>query len=1055
MVSSFQGTGKFACKGPLMKICIKCSQILAEKVNTCPVCGAELAASRAVIDEYQIAEVLHEGYSSILCKAQREGDDEPVMIRIFTPQSGVDARVAERLKNELEELQTLPETYFVRHLAIRQSADGLWYRISEWVQALGWGTLLATGSLHDLRTSLHLFYRIASILDGLHRIGHIIPHLILDDILVYEDDAGKLKVMIDYKLSRFLDPQLDRPGPMLARLLALHPDIVNERPLDHRSDIWSLGKAFVEILSADPDVENLQDRVNTLPVPPEVQTLIRLMLSDDPDLRPRSMAEVAATLEQVSDKAIQAAADRREETTGGATWALLRRLNLRLGLLAVLLGVLIAVGAVLWYILIFKHQDSEAALMGYANQYAESVAFVVVEYWLRLEDRQVYHNRAEGTAFLADEQGYLLTNRHVVCPWLADGRLMMTIGLLHQQLEKLQFGYRMYLWFEGQRAFSRLPSLSDSKDVEDVYVTDTAFSTQGPRKVWIAGVAPVPIKTWERLRSPLGEDFAVLKIDEVPPGLKPLPLAKDFSPAAISKLTPLITMGFPLGSQTQAATINVSVTSGHVRRTFENMFQVDVSLHPGNSGGPFIDTRGRVVGLATVVAMKWSLRPVPVATPLSDIGMVLPITKAVTFLNELKAGATKWKGVLDLAFEHRLQRIKEAARRREWERARTLADQALGTSQSPPLIIAAAMMHLCAGDPDGGRRLFDQVLSIDADNKLVQLMSLVIDWLEGYESENIHRQSLVTLDWRSPNEFQGYLARILTGEVNARDALTGGYTSTEKSWLHLFAALVEARLGHADAARSLLEKAVLTADTDDWSFYLALSQLDWIHSRCMAQSTDPSMWQDCQHQLENFDRRLEQTISAKDELLAKMEPIKAALQRTDTDLETRRLLLENLQAADRNNSNLLIARAYYAAMDEDWDTALSYTRQFLTRPGRISAGKLSAGLLEPEILHKQGYTERAHECLKAYRERIGDPWYRNLSDCLLDPALQVHVTAKAGENPMNLLTGHTALGLWAEGQGDTTSAIRHYREALGSYMDHRMEYSFAMERVKRLRQATE
>jgi hypothetical protein len=43
-------------------------------------------------------------------------------------------------------------------------------------------------------------------------------------------------------------------------------------------------------------------------------------------------------------------------------------------------------------------------------------------------------------------------------------------------------------------------------------------------------------------------------------------------------------------------------------------------------------------------------------------------------------------------------------------------------------------------------------------------------------------------------------------------------------------------------------------------------------------------------------------------------------------------------------------------MDEDWDAALGYTRQFLARPGRISAGKLSAGLLEPEILHKQGHT---------------------------------------------------------------------------------------------------
>ena len=38
---------------------------------------------------------------------------------------------------------------------------------------------------------------------------------------------------------------------------------------------------------------------------------------------------------------------------------------------------------------------------------------------------------------------------------------------------------------------------------------------------------------------------------------------------------------------------------------------------------------------------------------------------------------------------------------------------------------------------------------------------------------------------------------------------------------------------------------------------------------------------------------------------------------------------------------------------------------------------------------------------------------------------------------------------------DLPGAIRHYREALGSYMDHRIEYDFAMARVKRLRRAEE
>ena len=67
-----------------MKICIQCGQIVAEEVHTCPSCGAEVTAGRTAIDDYRILEVLHEGYSSILCKAQREGQDEPVLIRIFT-----------------------------------------------------------------------------------------------------------------------------------------------------------------------------------------------------------------------------------------------------------------------------------------------------------------------------------------------------------------------------------------------------------------------------------------------------------------------------------------------------------------------------------------------------------------------------------------------------------------------------------------------------------------------------------------------------------------------------------------------------------------------------------------------------------------------------------------------------------------------------------------------------------------------------------------------------------------------------------------------------------
>jgi hypothetical protein len=49
---------------------------------------------------------------------------------------------------------------------------------------------------------------------------------------------------------------------MLKRLLNCHPDVIHERPLDFRSDIWSLGKAFVELLSADLEGEDLPAKVD-------------------------------------------------------------------------------------------------------------------------------------------------------------------------------------------------------------------------------------------------------------------------------------------------------------------------------------------------------------------------------------------------------------------------------------------------------------------------------------------------------------------------------------------------------------------------------------------------------------------------------------------------------------------------------------------------------------------------------------------------------------------------------------------------------------------------
>jgi serine/threonine protein kinase len=403
-----------------MKLCPTCGQSVAEEIAICPSCGSEIGEGRRYIDDYRIVDVLHEGYSSFLCRAIHEPTQEHVMIRLFTPHSGVNEEVAARLKWELEKLKKLPDEGFVRHHAIKRTTDGLWYRVSEWIDSESWGSLLVLGRLRDLGLLLGLFHQMASILEVLHHHGHFIPHLILNDIIAVKGEKDEIRIKIDYKLSRFIDPLLDRSSPMLKKLLSSHPDIVNQRPLDFRSDIWSLGKVFVELVSADLETMDYLGKIEELDLPLELKVLLRVMLADDPDLRPQSMAEIRESIERIQEGLRHPVTVPSQRITPPPTIRLIQRPQKRVWALGALVFIIFLVALFAWFQVKDRRKDVESTLESYANRYARSVAFLLVDYWLEADGERVYRNVAEGTAFLVDRDGYMLTSRHVACPWLED-----------------------------------------------------------------------------------------------------------------------------------------------------------------------------------------------------------------------------------------------------------------------------------------------------------------------------------------------------------------------------------------------------------------------------------------------------------------------------------------------------------------------------------------------------------------------------------------------------------------------------------------------------------
>jgi len=106
-------------------------------------------------------------------------------------------------------------------------------------------------------------------------------------------------------------------------------------------------------------------------------------------------------------------------------------------------------------------------------------------------------------------------------------------------------------------------------------------------------------------------DLAVIKVDEVPQGVTPLPLG-DSEAVKIGERA--IAIGNPFG---EAGTMTLGIISG-VGRTLEgnraapggqnaftapDILQTDAPINPGNSGGPLLNLSGEVIGLNRAIAV--------------------------------------------------------------------------------------------------------------------------------------------------------------------------------------------------------------------------------------------------------------------------------------------------------------------------------------------------------------------------------------------------------------------------------------------------------------------
>lgn len=113
-----------------------------------------------------------------------------------------------------------------------------------------------------------------------------------------------------------------------------------------------------------------------------------------------------------------------------------------------------------------------------------------------------------------------------------------------------------------------------------------------------------------------GRDLALLRLDRVN-----LPAVQFASSATLKQGAKVAALGSPLGLEGSVTEGVVSAVNREIDG--KSYLQIDAALNEGNSGGPVIDERGRVVGIATAVIKE-----------AENVGFAIPSNEAMEFLGE-------------------------------------------------------------------------------------------------------------------------------------------------------------------------------------------------------------------------------------------------------------------------------------------------------------------------------------------------------------------------------------------------------------------------------------
>ena len=297
--------------------------------QTAPVNPATLHLSTGAISalgqRYDILDAAGHGSMGNVYKARDRETGEIVALKLLKPEIASDQQMMDRFKNELLFARKITHKNICRVHEFNR-LGGIAYTSMEFVEGESLRSVLNRFGAMSLRKGIDLAQQMCAGLKEAHAQGIVHRDLKPENVMI--DSRGNVKIM-DFGIARSMESLTRMTGAMVGTPAYMAPEQVAGKPVDYRTDIYSLGLILYEVFTgaqafaADNAVAVAMKQLRESPAPPReiepgipvpIERAILKCLEKEPEKRFQSIAEMEKVF---SSPAVSAAPFAGGSTTAG------------------------------------------------------------------------------------------------------------------------------------------------------------------------------------------------------------------------------------------------------------------------------------------------------------------------------------------------------------------------------------------------------------------------------------------------------------------------------------------------------------------------------------------------------------------------------------------------------------------------------------------------------------------------------------------------------------------------------------------------------------------